>query len=144
MPRGKKSKYDDYVKPHLKDIKKWAITMTEEQMAEKLGVKYKTFLGYKKKHTELTEAIVKGRQNLVAELKSVLVMKARGFKYTETKTIEDTTGYKKTETVEKYAPPDVAAANLLLKNYDRDNWANDPQMLDVKKRELELKEKESW
>jgi hypothetical protein len=38
--------------------------------------------------------------------------------------------------------PDVAALNLLLKNYDKDHWSNDPQMLELRKKELELKEKQ--
>jgi hypothetical protein len=39
-------------------------------------------------------------------------------------------------------PPDVAAINLALKNFDRENWANDPQALELHKRELRLKEKQ--
>ena len=39
-------------------------------------------------------------------------------------------------------PPDVAALNLALKNYDPDNWANDPQMLKIREKELKLREKQ--
>jgi hypothetical protein len=42
------------------------------------------------------------------------------------------------EISEKYMRPDVAATNLLLKNYDKENWANDPQELELKKKALEL------
>ena len=49
-----------------------------------------------------------------------------------------------TETITKVALPDVAALNLCLKNYDPDNWANDPQMLKIKKEELKIKKEESW
>lgn len=45
-------------------------------------------------------------------------------------------------------PPDVASINLLLKNYDKENWSNDPQSLDLRRKELELREKQiennSW
>jgi hypothetical protein len=36
----------------------------------------------------------------------------------------------------------VAAINLLLKNYDRQNWENDPQALDLRREELELHKKQ--
>ena len=42
--------------------------------------------------------------------------------------------------MKKQMPPDVAALNLALKNYDKDNWANDPQMLEIRKRELKIME----
>ena len=43
------------------------------------------------------------------------------------------------EITERVALPDVAAINLALKNYDKDEWSNDPALLDLKKQELELK-----
>ena len=46
-----------------------------------------------------------------------------------------------TEITTKAALPDVAALNLCLKNYDPENWANDPQALKLKEKELELKQK---
>ena len=52
------------------------------------------------------------------------------------------------EDTTKTAHPDVAALNLCLKNYDKDNWANDPQMLKLKEKELELRkeacDKDNW
>ena len=78
--------------------------------------------------------------------------KALGFDYTETKTINkmETDGSMSTttETAHKHALPDVAALNLCLKNYDPENWANDPQALEIKKQELELRreiaDRDSW
>ena len=48
----------------------------------------------------------------------------------------------KTEVIHKKTTPDVAAINLALKNYDKENWANDPQQLELKKKELELRERQ--
>ena len=36
----------------------------------------------------------------------------------------------------------MAAINLALKNYDKDNWSNDPQMLELRKKEIELRERQ--
>lgn len=169
--RGKPGKYDEYVKPYLPLISEWCRTMTEQQIAEKLGIGYSTFNQYKVDYPEVKEAIKKGKQNLVAELKSALIKKAIGYEYTETKeTTErvkwpedvramfldagftpeqiDSARTVKTEVAHKKMSPDVAALNLALKNYDKEAWANDPQMLELKKKELELREKQiennSW
>ena len=48
----------------------------------------------------------------------------------------------KREVKHKQAHPDVAAINLALKNYDKDNWSNDPQMLELRKKEIELRERQ--
>ena len=163
--RGKPGKYDTYVKPYLPLISEWCRTMTEQQIAEKLAIGYSTWNQYKVDYPEVKEAIKKGRQNLVAELRSSLIKKAKGYEYTETKeTTErvkwppdvyamlidagfssediDQARLVKTEVSHKKASPDVAALNLALKNYDKDNWANDPQALEVKKKEIELRERQ--
>lgn len=162
---AKKTKYETMIQPNLSWIQEAARTMTEKQICECLGVSYRgTWSVAKKEKPELVEAIKKGRQNLVAELKGALIKKALGFEYTETKITKQKVNWPdemyamlidagfteeqieqaelvKTEEAHKKAMPDVAAANLLLKNYDKDNWANDPQMLEIRKKELELHEK---
>lgn len=162
--RGKPGKYEDYVKPYLPLISEWCQTMTESQIAKKLGVGYSTWNQYKVDYPEVREAIKKGRQNLVAELRSALIKKAKGYEYIEIKeTIEHIkwpeeiyealleTGFTadqiatsrivKTEVAHKKLHPDVAAINLALKNYDKENWRNDPAEYELKKKALELQEK---
>jgi hypothetical protein len=119
-------------------------TMTEEQVARKLGVAYSSWNKYKLEFTELTEAIKKGNTNLVGELKSVLKKRAKGFQYEEKKIIKEHGVIVREETYIKSALPDVASINLLLKNYDREFWSNDPQILELRKQELELKKANSW
>lgn len=145
--KGRPNKYKSNVEPYLDKIKDMALTMTEEQIAETLGVGYSSFRSYKQQYPALTDALKKGRKDLVFELRSALIKKATGFDYTETKTIKELgldgeLVVTKTEKTVKHAQPDVAAINLLLKNYDKDNWANDPQMIDIRKKELELREKQ--
>lgn len=144
MAGGRKNKYYSHVQPHLLDIPEMLQTMTEEQVAKRLGVGYSNWIKYKKEFQELQEAIKKGNQDLVSELKSVLKKKARGFQYEERKIIKEHGIVMREEIYVKQALPDVASINLLLKNLDKDEWSNDPQMLELKKRELELKEKQAW
>ena len=146
--RGRKNKYETHVKPYLKEIEEWCNTLTEQQIAKKLGVAYSSWNQYKLDYPELLECIKKGRQDLVSELRSALIKRAKGFSYTETKVVTEAGKVVKTEVVTKIQPPDVAALNLALKNYDKENWANDPQMLEIRKEELKLRrdkmEQDEW
>ena len=140
---GRKNKYYTHIKPHLSEIESMLQTMTEEQVAKKLGVAYSSWNKYKTEFKELTEVIKKGNSTLVSELKSVLKKRAKGFQYEERKVIKENGQIVREEIYVKSALPDVASINLLLKNYDKDNWSNDPQVLELRKREIELKEKQA-
>lgn len=142
--RGRKSAYDTRIKPRFSEIAEWlANGATEKQIAQNLGIAGSTFEKYKAINTEFAEFLKNGRRNLVLQLRGALVKKALGFDYTETKTITkvepDGSISSSTETAYKKAMPDVAALNLCLKNYDPDDWANDPQALKLKREELQLK-----
>ena len=117
--------------------------MTEEQIAKTMGVGYTAWKDYKRKYPPLVAALKKGRTSLVADLKSTLIKKAKGFQYEERKVVKKMGVTTREEITTKSSLPDVAAINLLLKNYDRENWANDPQTLELRKKELKLKEKQA-
>ena len=73
--------------------------------------------------------------------------KAHGFDYSEKKIIKERNEdgdlvVTREEIYHKRSLPDVAALNLLLKNYNKDNWSNDPQILELRKKELELRERQ--
>lgn len=152
---GRKSRYETHVKPFLGEISKWYEDLTEEEIAtKKLGVAVSTFEKYKKEHPELKQALLEGRQNLVIDLKASLKRKAKGFYYTETKTVKihdfdnDIDVVAKVETYKKYAQPDTGAAHLLLKNLDP-SWHNDDaETLEIKKKQVELQkqklEQDNW
>lgn len=146
--RGRPDKFKTHIEPYLDEISEMALTMTERQIAETLDIGYTTFRKYKKEYPILKDILKKGRRTLVKELRSTLIMSARGFHYEESKQIKENGIVVREEVYNKYAKPDVASLNLLLKNYDEDNWANDPQMLKIRQKELELQkqkaEKEEW
>lgn len=162
---GRKGRYETHVKPYLKEITEMRRNMTMKQIADCLGVGNSTFQYYTTIYPELSEALKKGEQDLVADLHGALVQRAKGYKYEEKKVVTEEVKWDdamyqalidagftpaqiargrlvKTEISSKHMPPDVAALNLALKNYDKENWANDPQMLEIRKKELELKEKQ--
>lgn len=145
MARGRKSKYDETVKPHLKRIEEWRKTgATQEQICDALGIVKSTFNKYLNEHAELMNAYKKGTTEFIFELKGRLAY------LTEKHTLETIKVYKKKdpetgavteyqEKTVKEVDPDIAAINLLLKNLDRENWSNDPANLELRKQELELK-----
>ena len=143
--RGRKNAYETVIKPRFDDILKWLRSgATEEQICKNLGISQQTFYKYKQENTEFSEFLIKGRQNLVEQLRGALIKKALGFDYAESKVTTKVVDGKEQTTTEittKSALPDVAALNLCLKNYDPENWANDPQALKLKEKELELKQK---
>lgn len=142
---GRKSAYDEKIKSRFKDIEKWLKGgASEKQVAAALGVAESTWFKYKAEKAEFREFIkTVDRSEIILDLRSALLKKALGYNYDEKKQYikEDESGnkYKYTEITTKIAHPDVAAINLALKNYDRENWANDPQMLELKRQEMELR-----
>lgn len=135
---GRPGLYKKKVEPYLEEIKEMALTMTEEQIAKTLGVGASTFRSYKAQYPALVEALKSGRAKLVMELRSTMIRRAKGFTYEEKKKVVKDGVVVQEEIYSKAALPDVASMNLLLKNYDKENWANDPQTLELKKQELEL------
>lgn len=138
-----KSKYYTHIQPHLAEVETMALTMTEEQMAKTLGVGKSAWYGYKLEHVELVEAIKKGRLRLVGELKSTLIMKAKGYDYEEKKTVVKGGEVVSEEIYRRRSHPDVAAIHLLLKNFD-DDWRNDDrETMDMKKRQVDIQERKA-
>lgn len=143
---GRPNKYFENVEPKLKEVEKMALIMTDKEIAAALCVGYSNFKKYKSDYKDLADALKKGRAALVVDLKNTLIRKAKGYDYEEIKIVEekDEEGnltIVRKETCVKHVQPDVAAINLLLKNYDRDFWRNDPAEYELKKRVTELQEK---
>lgn len=143
--RGRKSKYFENVQPHLAKIREYKLSgATDEQICSVFDISQSSFYEYKKKYPEFSEAIKKGTIEHVLDLRGELARLAK--KHTlETKKqyikqdLETGNKTQYTEITTREVDADVAAINLLLKNLDRDNWANDPQVLSLRQQELELR-----
>ncbi len=145
--RGRRGKYESHVKPNLDKIREWRkVGATVEKICDVLGISVATWFEYEKRYPEFAETIKKGKDEFCFDLRGELAKLCK--KHTlETKKqyikhdIE--TGHKTqyTEITTKEVDADIAAINLLLKNLDRENWANDPQNLELRKQELELRKK---
>ena len=144
MATGRKNAYDAKIKPYVDKIKEWRkVGATVENMSDALGIAPSTFYKYLKERKEFADAYKKGTFEFCMDLRGELARIA--FKHTlETKKV-----YKKAdketgkdvvyqEITTKEVDGDISAINLLLKNLDKDS-SNDPKMLDLKQRELDLR-----
>lgn len=138
---GRKNKYETHVKPYFEKIKKWYLTKTETQIAQKLGITVQSWIKYKNQYPELRELLQDSKDDLVDELKGILKKKAQGFYYSETtKTVikEDGKEIKKIEERQRYAQPDTGAIHLLLKNLDNEWHNDDRQTYELKKKQIDI------
>lgn len=143
--RGRKSKYNDHVLPYLDKIREWKkVGATDKKIQEVLGISKTVFYEYLDKYPEFKNARKKGVAEFCLDLRGELAKLAT--KHTlETKKqyikVDQETGNKTqyTEITTREVDADPAAINLLLKNLDKDDWANDPQNLSLKQQELELR-----
>jgi hypothetical protein len=160
------SNYKTDVEPRLPEVREWAKTMTDSQIALMLGISPKsTFPKWKAQYPDFKAAIEEGRASLVGELKSALVKRAIGYDARELKAVktymswsddqrkrlqaagftdaEIDTVHMVTETVTtRHFPSDVNAINKLLLNYDKD-WLNDPKEYKLKEKEVKIKEQKA-
>lgn len=144
--RGRKSAYDTAIAPNIDKItdligKGWTV----QEVCDEIGITRAAWYRHTADKPELRDAIKKARKPLVSEIKAAMVQRAKGFQYTETKKIYsiDSNGkmvLSRIEETVKTQPGDIAAQHLLLKNWDED-WHDDPQLYELKKREQESREK---
>ena len=137
---GRKSKYDEYVKPYLKQITEWAKSgATEKEISAALGIALSTFSDYKNKYSELSGALRAGRQTVVLNIKAALYKKAIGFEYEEMRGVKKDGKVVSAEVFKRYSPPDTTAAAMLLRNYDDEYRDKDSVQTDFKRQEIEIK-----
>lgn len=141
---GRPNKYDSHIKPHLQQIAEWKKNgATDQQVCEQLGVSMSVFYAAKAKYSEFSEILKNSRENFIADLRGELARLAFKHKletvkvYSKTDESGQTVTYK--EKTSKEVDGDIAAIHLLLKNLDKDNWADNPQGLKIRQQELELK-----
>lgn len=121
--------------------------LTDEQIASNIGIATKTLYDWKKKYSKICNTLKKGKEVVDIQVENALLKRALGYSYIEeTKELveDEITGIselKVVKTVTKQVAPDVTAQIFWLKNRKPDEWKNDPHMLEMKKKELKLKEK---
>ena len=143
---GSPSLYIEKIYPYLSDIGRYIrCGVTEGQLASYYNVGKTSWAKYKKDYPEMNETVNKAKTEFKTEIICRAYEVAMGYEYTETTTVEekDNEGKvigEKTTTYKKYAKADPGMLQFLLINRISDEFARDPQILELRKKALELAE----
>lgn len=143
------SKWED-VQKRFAEIEIWLKKgLSEQQIFNNLRIGKTTWEKYKHIYPELSELLKNGRAKQIDEVVNSLYKTATGYTYRETQAVKckevyyDDEGRRcerevlNTAEVMKFHAPEVAAMAFFLKNKDRKNWADNPQAIDLRQKELE-------
>ena len=136
---GRADRYSTHVEPYLDDISRWRTTMTEEQIAQKLGIAKSTFQKYKQDYPELNEICKFGNKKKCDEVWSSLFKRAVGYDIPQFKEVIDKDGMvRRLEKPPIHIPADIKAITLILSNLDKAFHMDDSEVLQIKKMLAEL------
>ncbi|NBI64922.1 helix-turn-helix domain-containing protein [Clostridiales bacterium] len=125
-----KGKYQEWKTPEgLLKIEGWARDgLTDERIAENIGINRDTLYRWKKEHSDISDALKRGKEVIDRQVENALLKRALGYQYEEVK--EKTEGglvTERTVTV-KEVVPDVTAQIFWLKNRKPEEWRDKRQI----------------
>lgn len=140
-PYEKKPRKDSYevrVQPKLALVTGWCRRgLSNEQIAENLGISIQSFMNYRKRYEDFADAIDKGREETEIHIENALVKRALGYNYKEVtrerklvrnpETGEEEYKLVVTKSVTKHVIPDVGAIQYYLEHRANDRWQRVPQ-----------------
>lgn len=151
---GRKSKFDEVIKPREEEIKKLLKQgVSEKEIAAYLGISYSTWKTHKRKNKSLLAIVTNNRGKPIEDLETAMFECAIGFTKKVKKAMklkdvvyENGKRLRETERIEYYeeevyVAPSIAAQQFLLKNWAKNKYSNNPAELDVKKEEFKLAKK---
>lgn len=118
-----KGKYEEWLTPEgLLLIEGWARDgLTDEQIAHNMDIVPSTFYEWKKKYSEISESLKKGKEVVDRLVENALLKRALGYTYEEVTEEESENGFKR-KVVTKEVIPDTTAQIFWLKNRKREVW----------------------
>lgn len=102
--------------------------LTDEDLAKKIGISRSTLAEWKKKFSDISDALKKGKEIVDIEVENALLKRALGYSFTETtreRKLNPATGKYEmviTKEVVKDVQPEIAACFIWLKNRKPDVW----------------------
>ena len=128
-----KGKYQEWLTPDgVTRLEAWARDgLTDEQLADKIGITATTLYDWKNKYPEISEALKRGKEVVDIEVENALLKRALGYEYTEERgEVSKENGKKSVKTTQtvKHVPPDVTAQIFWLKNRKSAVWRDKQQL----------------
>lgn len=121
-----KGKYQEWLEPEgLLKIEGWARDgLTEEQIAENMGVTRETLRVWKNKYSVISATLKRGKEVVDRQVENALLQRALGYEYTETtrEYIPELGEMHVTKEVTKQVAPDTTAQIFWLKNRKPQEW----------------------
>lgn len=129
-----KGKFHDWLMPDgLTLLEGWARDgLTDEQIAENMGIKRQTLYDWKKRFPDISYALKKGKEIVDIQVENALLKRALGYQYDEVtreavEVQDPDSGVKvwamqESKRVTKEVQPDTTAAIFWLKNRRPDKW----------------------
>lgn len=125
-----KGKYEEWLEPDgLLRLEAWARDgLTDEQIANNMGISRVTLYEYKNKYPNISNALKRGKEVIDIEVENALYKRAVGYTCVEKKVEESEKDGKKIITTIKEIPPDVTAQIFWLKNRKPKDWRDKQDM----------------
>lgn len=122
-----KGKYQEWLEEdNLIKLEAWARNgLTDEQLANNMGINVATLYTWKKKYNEINDALKRGKEVVDIEVENSLLKAAKGYFVDEEKTYISEVGgvvTKRKEITKKYIAPNTTAQIFWLKNRKPIEW----------------------
>lgn len=122
-----KGKYQEWLEEdNLIKLEAWARNgLTDEQIANNMGIVTSTLYAWKNRYKEISEALKRGKEIVDIEVENSLLKAAKGYFVDEEKTyISEVNGVvtKRKEITKKYIAPNTTAQIFWLKNRKPIEW----------------------
>ena len=118
------AKYTEWITEEgLLKIEGWARDgLTDEQIADNIGIRRPTLYDWKKKYSDISDALKRGKEVIDRQVENALLKRALGYEYVETTKELTDLGLTVTKQVTKQVAPDTTAQIFWLKNRKPHEW----------------------
>lgn len=119
-----KGKYEKWLTPEgLLKLEGWAREgFTDEQIAGKMGIHRDTLNEWKKKYSDISDTLKRGKEVVDLQVENALLKRALGYEYEEIAEEYESGTLTKKKVTKKRVIPDTTAQIFWLKNRRPDKW----------------------
>lgn len=96
--------------------------LTDKQIADNIGIRRPTLYDWKKKYSDISDALKRGKEVIDRQVENALLKRALGYEYVETTKELTDLGLTVTKQVTKQVAPDTTAQIFWLKNRKPHEW----------------------
>lgn len=121
--KGRPTKYNSHVEPHLPSVKRWLVQgKTIEEIADLCDVNADSLYVYMSKYDDFSEMIKKGRAAQNDRVVNSLYRKALGYTFDEVTIIEKDGKIVEKKTIKRHYPASDTAIAIWLNNRLPNEW----------------------